>query len=120
VQQTVILVQDPLWLLKFMLVAMFLSLPLTLSAHFIKARRNNVFLTFSIALSALLTGHFSAAAIQGHWDLAVAFASEVATFCLGIRYLLVASGPMSFAIAMVAAAASVAMFWALQFIPGIA
>jgi hypothetical protein len=119
-QQIFTLTQDPLGPLKFMAVAVFLALPLTIGAYLVKARRMNVFLSFFVALAALQAGHFAAVFADGISGVVVALVSELATLCLGIRYLLVASGPASFAIGLVVVVLSVVAFWAVYFIPAIA
>jgi hypothetical protein len=82
------LVQDPLWLLKFAAAALLLALPLTIGAHFARARRSTIALTFPLAFAALLTSHYAASAFLNGWGLVTAIGAALLTLGVGIRYLL--------------------------------
>jgi hypothetical protein len=100
-QFSVVVAPDPLWFLKFLLAALLLSVPLTIGARLVKARRHSITLTFVIALAALLAGHFVIAPISASsWVILVALVAVLTTLCLGIRYLLVTSALASFSIAV--------------------
>jgi hypothetical protein len=87
-QQVEHFVQDPLWLLKFAAAALLLVLPLTIGAHFARARRSTIALTFPMAFAALLTSHYAASAFLNGWGLVTAIGAALITLGVGIRYLL--------------------------------
>ena len=125
-QHTFIVTPDPKWFLKLLMVAVLLAISLTIGAHYAKARRNSIALTFAIALAAMLAGHYAARAFQSAWGLLVA---EVATFVIlyiGIRYMLVTSLIASVTVAlvgwvaMVVLMAIVVMVWQDEYAFGVA
>ncbi len=87
-QHVELVVQDPLWPLKLAAAALLLALPLTIGAHFARARRSTIALTFPLAFAALLAGHYAASAFLSAWGIVAATAAELVILCVGIYYLL--------------------------------
>lgn len=55
---TVVLVPDPLWFLKSLLIAIALAMVLSIGGRIVKAKRVNVAITFPIAFVTVLAGHY--------------------------------------------------------------
>ena len=87
-QQVEYVAQDPLWLLKLAATALLLALPLTIGAHFARARRSTIALTFPVAFAALLASHYAASLFLNSWGLVTALGAALITLGVGIRYLL--------------------------------
>ena len=117
---TVVLAHDPMWFLKFLLVALLLAVPLTIGAHVVKARRNTIVLTFMIALGALLAGHFAAPVPTGGWELLFPLAASLATLYLGIRYILVTGVLASLSMTLVIMSILVAGLLVVSQVTGVA
>jgi hypothetical protein len=86
--------------MKYLIVALFLAVPLTMGARVVKARRINILLSCAISFAALMAGHFALPGRYDSWQIIFVPLAALITLVLGIRYLLVTTARAALAIAM--------------------